>query len=86
MRPGQKIVITIPTTGPEIKTIWSLRKSTKFRDALSAIQYPTFSTIYTAIETYQTSTTGTSFLRSGRPEIFSDIDKQCIISKPSRTL
>ena len=38
-----------------------------------------YTTIQTTIQTYQSSTTGTSSLRIGRPEILSDADKRYIL-------
>jgi transposase len=55
----------------------------KKADIQRAMNLP-YTTIQTTIETYQTSTTGTSSPRSGRPEILSDTDKRYILSQIKR--
>jgi hypothetical protein len=50
----------------------------KKADIQRAMNLP-YTTIQTTIETYQTSTTGTSSPCSGRPEILSDTDKRYIL-------
>ena len=64
---------------------WALARSTgqKKADIQHAMILP-YTTIQTTMATYQSSTTGTSSPRIGRPEILSDADKRYILSQNKR--